>query len=65
MQENEGQKVVIEQTKSTNGRTQGIKDTLVSLGLGKIGKKRAHTLTSDIIGKVRKVKHLVVVSKDI
>jgi large subunit ribosomal protein L30 len=60
----EGQKVIIKQTKSTNGRTQGVKDNLVSLGLGKIGRAKNHTLTADIIGKVRKVKHLVEVRKD-
>ncbi|MCL4151805.1 UNVERIFIED_CONTAM: hypothetical protein GTU68_052536 [Idotea baltica] len=61
--DNENTKVEISQIKSTNGRTQKVKDTLQTLGLGRIGRSRVHVLSATTIGKIRKIKHLVKVKK--
>lgn len=61
--ENENIKVEISQIKSTNGRTQRVKDTLQTLGLGRIGRSRIHVLNATTKGKIKKVKHLVLVKK--
>ena len=55
----EGKKVVVKQVRSQSGRTQRVKDTLVALGLRRIGQTQEHTLNKAIIGMLTKVRHLV------
>ncbi len=56
-------KIKITQIKSTIKRPKDQKLTIQALGLGKIDKTVEHEETSQIIGMVNKVKHLVSVSK--
>ncbi|RMD85977.1 MAG: 50S ribosomal protein L30 [Candidatus Dadabacteria bacterium] len=53
------QKVIVKQIRGMAGRTRKVRDTLKSLGLGRIGKSREHTLTPDVRGKLIKVAHMV------
>ena len=62
MSKTDVKKIIITQTRSHIGRTKEVIRTLQSLGLGRIGGKRSHLATPAIIGKIRKVEHLVQVS---
>ena len=55
----DGSKVLVQQVRSTAGTTKRVRETMSSLGLGRIGKKKEHTLNPSIVGKLRKVRHLV------
>lgn len=52
-------KIRITQIRSTIGRPQYQKDTIVSLGLGKINRTVEKEATPQILGMVRTVAHLV------
>ncbi len=55
-------KVKISQVRSSIGRPKDQKDTLVALGLGRIGKSRELDVTPSIQGMINKVAHLITVS---
>lgn len=55
-------KVKISQVRSSIGRPKDQKDTLVALGLGRIGKSRELDNTPAIQGMINKVAHLITVS---
>ena len=52
-------KVKVTQTKSTIGRKIGQRQTLIGLGLNKIGRTRDLEDTPSVRGMINKVKHLV------
>lgn len=52
-------KVRITQIKSAIGYEKSQKDTIHSLGLGKLHRTVVHTATPQIMGMIRKVRHLV------
>ncbi len=52
-------KVKITQFKSAIGYRKDQKDTIHSLGLGKIRRTVIHNATPQILGMIRKVKHLI------
>jgi large subunit ribosomal protein L30 len=52
-------KVVIKQIKSGIDRPKRQKDTLIALGLKKINHTVEHEATPQILGMIKKVKHLV------
>ncbi len=58
-------KVIITQTRSGIRHPQGQKDTLRSLGLGKIGRKVEQNLNPSIEGMIKKVSHLITVRESI
>lgn len=53
--------LVVVQRASGAGSKPGMKETLVGLGLGKVGARRELEDTPAVRGMVRKVRHLVVV----
>ena len=55
--------VKITQIKSSIGRTKKQKDTLIALGLTRIGKSTQKELTPQIQGMIKKVAHLVKVEE--
>ena len=55
--------VKVTQTGSRFGRKPGQGETLVGLGLGKIGSCRSHVDTPEVRGRIRKVAHLVKVEE--
>jgi large subunit ribosomal protein L30 len=59
----EGKKVKVIQTASVAGRKPGQKETLIGLGLNKIGRVRELEDTPSIRGMIRKVAHLVKVEE--
>ncbi|MDD3723923.1 MAG: 50S ribosomal protein L30 [Bacteroidales bacterium] len=52
-------KIKVTQVKSAIGKTLRQKQTLDSLGLGRINQSRDHELTPQINGMIEKVKHLI------
>jgi large subunit ribosomal protein L30 len=52
-------KIKVTQTRSTSGQTKEVKGTLISLGLGRIGKSRIHTANSAIVGMLKRVETFV------
>ncbi len=56
-------KLRITQVRSLIGETQRHRGTLRALGLGKIGRTVEHDESPQIVGMVRKVRHLVKVEK--
>ncbi|MDA9025989.1 MAG: 50S ribosomal protein L30 [Flavobacteriaceae bacterium] len=56
-------KIKVTKQKSAIKRTQRQKRTLEALGLKKIGQTVEHDATSNILGMVNKVKHLVSVEE--
>jgi len=56
-------KVSIKQVRSGIHRTERQKRTLEALGLGKMNKVVTHEATPQILGMIRKVDHLVVVTE--
>ncbi|PKQ67385.1 50S ribosomal protein L30 [Raineya orbicola] len=52
-------KVKVTQVRSLIGRPERQHKIMASLGLGRIGKSREHTLTPQIQGMIEKVSHLV------
>lgn len=54
--------IKISQVRSSIGRPKDQKDTLVALGLGRIGKSRELTLSPSIQGMINKIAHLITVS---
>ena len=56
-------KIKVTKQKGAINRTQRQKRTLVALGLKKIGQTVEHEATSNILGMVNKVKHLVSVEE--
>ncbi len=59
----EGKKVRVIQTSSSHGRKPGQKETLVGLGLAKIGARRELEDTPSVRGMIRKVAHLIKVEE--
>ncbi len=55
--------VKVTQTGSRFGRKPGQGDTLIGLGLGKIGSSRTHRDTPEVRGRIRKVAHLLKVEE--
>ena len=55
-------KVKISQVRSSIGRPKDQKETLVALGLGRIGKSRELELSPSIQGMINKIAHLISVS---
>lgn len=55
-------KVTITQVRSTIDRPKDQKETLKSLGLGRIGKSKEVTLNPQIQGMIKKIAHLIKVS---
>ncbi|MDX1270368.1 50S ribosomal protein L30 [Bizionia paragorgiae] len=56
-------KIKVTKVKSAINRTKSQKQTLLALGLKKIGQTVEHENTSSILGMVRKVNHLVSVEE--
>jgi len=56
-------KIRIKQVKSSINRLQNQKKNLEALGLRKIGQEVEHDAVSSILGKIKKVKHLVSVKE--
>jgi len=56
-------KLKIKQIKSSIKRIKNQKKTLIALGLKGIGKEVIHDNTSNILGMIKKVEHLVSVSE--
>ena len=56
-------KIIVTQTRSSIKRAKTQKLTLISLGLGTIGKSVAHEATPSILGMINKVEHLVSVQE--
>jgi large subunit ribosomal protein L30 len=56
-------KVRVTQVASGNGRKPGQQDTLVGLGLNKIGRTRELVATDSVRGMIRKVAHLIKVEE--
>jgi len=56
-------KVKIKQVKSTIKRPKDQEQTLIALGLKRIGQEKVHELTPQIKGMIEKVKHLVSVEE--
>lgn len=54
--------VKISQVRSSIGRPKDQKDTLIALGLGKIGKSKELVLNPSLQGMINKVAHLISVS---
>ena len=52
-------KVIVSQVRSGIGQTKEVKRTLQALGLGRIGKRKEHTLSPSVSGMVKAVSHLV------
>jgi large subunit ribosomal protein L30 len=55
-------KVKVSQIRSSIDRPKDQKETLVALGLGRIGKSRELDLTPSIKGMIKKVAHLITVN---
>ena len=55
--------VKITLVKSVIGYNRRVRETVKSLGLGKIQSSAIQATTPDIVGKIRKVAHLVTVEK--
>ena len=53
----------ITQVRSTNGASPRQRDTLRTLGLGRIGKSAEHKESPQLAGMLRKVRHLVQVEE--
>jgi large subunit ribosomal protein L30 len=54
--------VKISQVRSSIGRPKDQKDTLIALGLGRIGKSKELVLNPALQGMINKVAHLITVS---
>ena len=52
-------KIIVKQVRSSIKRAKTQKLTLISLGLGSIGKEVTHEATPSILGMINKVEHLV------
>ena len=57
-------KLRITQTRSSIGQSAKHRGTLRALGLGKIGRSAEHAETPQLVGMLRKVRHLVRVDSD-
>lgn len=55
--------IKVKKVKSAIKRTKRQKDTLIALGLRKIGQVVVHEATPNILGMVKKVEHLVSVEE--
>ncbi|MGI6524960.1 MAG: 50S ribosomal protein L30 [Bdellovibrionota bacterium] len=62
-QDLQDEKVLVVQVRSAITGTSDVRGTLKALGLGRIGKKKEHLLNPCIWGMLRKVHHLVQVTK--
>ena len=56
-------KIIVTQTRSSIKRAKTQKLTLLSLGLGTIGKTATYEATPSILGMINKVEHLVSVQE--
>ena len=56
-------KIRVRQIRSSSGRTEPEKETLCALGLGRIGKEKVHNATAALLGMIRKVEHVISVSR--
>jgi large subunit ribosomal protein L30 len=52
-------KIRVTQIASGNGQKPGQQATLIGLGLNKISKSRELTATPEVLGRVKKIAHLV------
>lgn len=52
-------KVSIKQTRSVIGRPKRQKDTMIALGLKKIGASKEVEATPQVLGMINKVRHLI------
>ncbi len=59
----EAKQLRVTQTASAAGRKPGQRETLIGLGLDKIGRSRVLEATSSVRGMVRKVAHLLKVEE--
>jgi len=56
-------KVLIKQTRSVIGRPKRQKDTMIALGLRKIGASKEVEATPQVLGMINKVSHLIEVKE--
>jgi large subunit ribosomal protein L30 len=56
-------KIRVTQIASGNGQKPGQQATLIGLGLNKISKSRELTATPEVLGRVKKIAHLVKVEE--
>jgi large subunit ribosomal protein L30 len=56
-------RVLIRQVRSPIGQTQRHRGTLRALGLGRIGRTAEHEESRQLVGMLRKVRHLVAVER--
>jgi len=54
-------KVIISQVRSSINRPKNQKETLVALGLGRIGKSKELVLSPSLEGMIKKVSHLITI----
>lgn len=54
-------KVIVKQVRSSNNRDRRTRETLLALGLGRIGFEREHEVTPSTAGMIQAVQHLIVV----
>ena len=59
----ESGKVNIKQVRGLSGSTGRVRDTIKALGLGKVGRKKEITVNPAVWGMLRKVRHLIEVTK--
>ncbi len=58
------EKVIVKQVRSAIRHPKTQLATLKALGLGRIGKTANHVLTPPIVGMIKTVSHLVLISKE-
>ncbi len=56
-------KILVRQIRSSSGRTKEVRETLRALGLGRIGKTKTHSANAAIVGMLRRVEHLIEVTR--
>lgn len=59
----EGDKVTLSQYRSAAGRDPRFRDTLCSLGLGKIGNVRVHKIDKAVWGKIERVLSVIKITR--
>lgn len=59
MEEKTPERILVKQVRGDSGRVKEVKRTLSALGLGRIGKERAHNVNAALVGMLRKVEHLI------
>jgi large subunit ribosomal protein L30 len=59
----EGEKILVTQVRSDIGRPKDQRATLKTMGLGRIGHKTTQVLNPSLYGKLRKIWHMIEVSR--